>query len=409
MKLKTENRAKLSNKLLSFLSILKSSFEDIEEIVKEVEKSNPLINVRYKKFVTFSNYVQNSSTNVIENRLVNRASLYDDLKIQIENSHYFPTDKSKKIALKIVEDITNEGYFEGNIQKIAEELDVLEEDVEKIRGRFFTLDPAGVGAKDMKEAFLFQLENLDIDNQLYLFTKQLIEDFENIEKYQDKPLFKKALHIIQQFNIVPSQTYIDSEYIIPDIIVLNKNGNLEIKLNEDYYPEIEIKDSKNLDKFAKKRLQEAKNLIEALELRKSTLYKIALMIVELQYDFFIGGVIKPMKLQDVAKELEYSLSTISRAITNKYILCDRGIIPMKYFFSKAVDENVSNRQIKEYIKTLIKNEDKSRPLNDEKLTELINKKFDTMLVRRTVSKYRESLNIATSRQRKRDYKLKGFI
>ena len=182
MKLKTENRAKLSNKLLSFLSILKSSFEDIEEIVKEVEKSNPLINVRYKKFVTFSNYVQNSSTNVIENRLVNRASLYDDLKIQIENSHYFPTDKSKKIALKIVEDITNEGYFEGNIQKIAEELDVLEEDVEKIRGRFFTLDPAGVGAKDMKEAFLFQLENLDIDNQLYLFTKQLIEDFENIEK-----------------------------------------------------------------------------------------------------------------------------------------------------------------------------------------------------------------------------------
>ena len=106
--------------------------------------------------------------------------------------------------------------------------------------------------------------------------------------------------------------------------------------------------------------------------------------------------------EKLAKELEYSLSTISRAITNKYILCDRGIIPMKYFFSKAVDENVSNRQIKEYIKTLIKNEDKSRPLNDEKLTELINKKFDTMLVRRTVSKYRESLNIATSRQRKRD-------
>ena len=407
MKLKVANKNKLSNKLLGFLPILKSSFEEVEEIVKNIEKENPLINVRYKKFVTFSNYVQNSTTDIIENRLLNQNSLYEDLKYQIDTSLYFPTTKSKTIAYKILEDITNEGFFEGDEIKIAQELNISKEEVEKIRKRFFVLEPYGVGAKDMKENFLFQLENLDISPKLYKFTTEIIEHFEHIENYQNEELFKEALHIIQQFNIVPSQKYIESEYIIPDVIILNKDGNLEIKLNEDYYPEIEIKNSKNLDKFGKEKLKEAKSLIEALELRKSTLYKISLMIVELQYEFFIGGILKPMKLQDVADELGYALSTISRAISNKYILCDKGIIPIKYFFSKAIDENISNTQIKDYLKVLIRNEDKEKPLNDEKLTELINQKFDIKLVRRTISKYRESLNISTSRQRKREYKLKG--
>ena len=407
MKLKIANKNKLSNKLLGFLPILKSSFEEIDEIVKGVEKENPFINVRYKKFVTFSNYVQNSSSEVIENRLLNNTSLYEDLKNQIEASHFFPTQKSKKIALKILEDITNEGFFEGDEKIIAKELGVEVEEIEKIRLRFSSLEPPGVGAKDMKESFLFQIENFDIDDKLYRFLIEVIEHFEYIENYQNEPLFKDALNIIKQLNVIPAMKYMDSEYIIPDIIILNKDGNLEIKLNDDYYPAIEIKNTKNLDKFAKEKLKEAKSLIEALELRKSTLYKIAMMIVELQYDFFTGGVIRPMKLQDVADELGYAQSTISRAISNKYILCDKGLVPIKYFFSKAIDENTSNREIKNYILELVKNEDRNKPLNDEKITEFVKDKFGIQIVRRTISKYREEIGIATSRQRKRDYKLKG--
>jgi len=407
LKLKISNKNKLSNKLLGFLPILKSSFEEIDEMVKNVEKENPFINVRYKKFITFSNYVQNSSTDTIENNLLNNKSLYEDLKNQILTSHFFPTTKSKEIAIQLLEDITNEGYFEGDEELISIEMNVDVNKVEKIRQRFSYLEPVGVGAKDMKEAFLFQLDNLEIDETLYLFTKEIIENFEYIENYQKEPLFKEALHLIQQFNIVPAAKYMNNEFIVPDIIILNKDGNLDIKLNEEYYPEISIKETKNADKFAKEKLKEAKTLIEALELRKSTLYKIALMIVELQYNFFLGGVVKPMRMQDIADELGYATSTVSRAISNKYILCDKGLIPIKHFFSKAIDENTSSREIKNYIKTLIKNENKETPLNDEKITAKVNEKFGTKIVRRTVSKYREELNISTSRQRKREYKLQN--
>jgi RNA polymerase sigma-54 factor len=405
LRLKINNKNKLSNKLLGFLPVLKSSFEEIEEMVREMEKENPFVNVRYKNFVTFSNYVQNSSVEVMENRLLDRESLYEDLKNQIKISHFFPTEKSKNIAFKILEDITNEGYFEGNEKVIAKEMGVDEKEIKKIRKRFSYLEPAGVGAKDMKESFLFQLENIQIDDKLYRLVYEMIENFEYIENYQSEKRFKDALFVLQQFNIVPAVKYIQSEYIIPDIIVLHQDGGLEIKLNEEYYPSIEIKEAKKIDEFAKEKLKEANALIEALELRKSTLYKIALMIVELQYDFFTGGVIRPMRLQDIANELDYAPSTISRAISNKYIMCDRGIIPIKNFFSKAIDENTSNLEIKNYIKYLIDNEEHSSPLNDEKITSIINKKFNTKLVRRTISKYREELNIPTSRQRKRMYKL----
>ncbi|NPA55309.1 MAG: RNA polymerase factor sigma-54 [Epsilonproteobacteria bacterium] len=404
MKLKISNKNKLSNKLITFLPILKSSFEEIDEIVKEVEQENPLIDVKYKRTIAFSEYVQNSSSEIIENRLTSKSSLYDELRMQILSSRIFPSQKSQRIALRILEDIDVDGYFSADEESIARELGVDVSEVQKVRMRFSLLEPAGVGAKDMKESFLFQLENVEVDDELFEFCVKLIEDFDSLEKYQNHKLFKKALNVISQFNITPALEYVDNEYIIPDIIVLNENGNLEIKINEDYYPDIQIKADID-NSFAKEKLKEAKSLIEALELRKSTLYKLALMIVELQYDFFLGGALKPMKLQDVADELGYALSTISRAISNKYILCNRGLIPIKSFFTKALDDNTSNAQIKDYIKYLIQHEDKERPLNDETLAKLTNEKFNIKIVRRTVTKYRKALDIPTSRQRKRDYKI----
>ena len=404
MKLKTKVANKLSTKLLGFLPILKAGVDELFEEIKEISKENPYIEVRNKRFVTVSN-LKNANADEIEALTLSEETLYESLLKQIEESNLFPTEKSKKIALEIIEDINNEGFFEGDETDIAKRLSISEKDVEKVRQRFMYLNPAGVGAKDLKECMFFQLQNIDMDDDVYKLACEMIKYLENIDKFVDEPRYKDAIKIIKQLKIVPAMEYIKDEEIIPEIIVLNIDGELEIRINDEHYPEVNVKDPENKSAFSKEKFKEARNIVDALEMRKATLKKIALMIVELQYDFFQGGVIKPMKIKDLADELEHAPSTISRAIANKYILCDRGIIPLKNFFSIALDEDTSSNQIKEEIKELVKNEDKNKPLSDDKLTEIINQKYNLNLVRRTISKYRDQLKIPTSRERKRLYKL----
>jgi len=404
MKLKHKTSNKLSTKLMGFLPILKASIDELFEEAKEISKENPFVEVRNKKFVTVSN-LKNAVTNEIEALSISKKTLYEDLIEQIENSNLFPTQKSKEIAYEILNEISKDGFFEGDEEEIAKKIDIEIELVKKIRERFIYLNPVGVGAKDIKECMLFQLFNLDINDEIFNTAKILIENLEDINKYSDLKHFKEAVKIIKQLKHTPAIEYVKKEEIIPEIIILNIDNRLEIRLNDEYYPEIIIKECDLSDDFCKKKIKEARNLVDALELRKSTLKKIALLIADLQYEFFTGGVIKPMKIKDLADELEYAPSTISRAITNKYLLCNRGIIPLKAFFSTAIDEEISAAQIKEEIKNIIKNEDKNKPLSDDKICEIINKKYNLNLVRRTISKYRDSLNIPTSRERKKLYKV----
>jgi len=408
MKLKTKVTNKLSTKLLGFLPILKAGVDELVEEIKEISRENPYIEVRNRRFVTISN-LKNANADEIEALTLNEETLYESLLKQIEDSNLFPTEKSRRIAFEIIEDINNEGFFEGSEREIARRLGVSEEKVKKIRERFMYLNPPGVGARDLKECMLFQLHNADADEDVFKLAKEMIKYLEHLDKFVNEPKYKDAMKIIKQFNVVPAAEFIKDEEIIPEIIVLNVDGQLEIRINDEHYPEVNVKDPENKNSFSKEKFKEARNIVDALEMRKATLKKIALMIVELQYEFFQGGVIKPMKIKDLADELEYAPSTISRAISNKYLLCDRGIIPLKNFFSVALDEETSSNQIKEEIKSLIKNEDKNRPLSDDKLTELINRKYNLNLVRRTISKYRDQLKIPTSRERKRIYKVGGEI
>ncbi len=409
MKLKTRVANKLSTKLIGFLPILKTSLDELPEKLKEASYENPLIEIKNRRVVTFGN-LKNAITDEIEALSVSKKGFYEELLEQIENSQYFPTEKSRFIAFLIAEDITPEGYFEGDIKEIARLAGIDENSVEKIRQRFKYLSPPGVGAKDLKESMLFQLEvaDLEIDDSLYSFVRELIENLEKIYIYSSHPDYDKAIGIIKQFNATPSIEYDISEDIVPEIIVINDNGNLEIRLNEEYYPEIYIKECGD-DKYSRGKFKEARSLIDALEMRKSTLKKIALMIVEIQYEFFQGGIIRPMKIQDIAEELDFAPSTISRAVANKYLLCDRGIIPLKNFFSTALDEDVSANQIKEEIKNIINNEDKNRPLSDDKIAKTVNEKYSLKLVRRTITKYREVLQIPSSRERKKIYRAGGNL
>ena len=408
MRLKTKVTNKLSTKLIGFLPILKASMDELFDEIKEISKENPYIEVKDKRFVTVSN-LKNANTDKIEALTISNQTLYESLIEEIENSNLFPTYKSKQIAYEIVENINNEGFFEGDEEEVAKKLNVSVEKVNQVRKRFIYLNPPGVGAKNLKESLLFQLENLDVEESVYKLAKEMILYLEDIDKFVEEKEYKKAFSVIKQLNFIPAMSFFKDEEIVPEIIIINKDGELDIRINDEHYPEVNIKDNTNKDNFSKEKFKEARNIVDALEMRKSTLKKIALMIVELQYDFFIGGVIKPMKIKDIADELGYAPSTISRAISNKYLLCDRGIIPLKNFFSIALDEEISSNQIKEEIKSLIKYEDKNKPLSDDKLTEIINKKYNLNLVRRTISKYRDQLKIPTSRERKRIYKVGGEI
>ncbi|WP_258033169.1 RNA polymerase factor sigma-54 [Campylobacter concisus] len=406
-------KIKLNQTLRSWLPILQSRLDELKETLEPFIKENPFATIEHKNLEKsekkrnfFEQVSKNSVTESIEALSIYKESLYEKLISQI-NPPLFPTQKSQDIAYKIIECLDDEGYFSYDDEIFA---DFCESEVERIRARFAYLEPCGVGAKDVKESFLFQLSEAEASDEIIECAKKIILNFENIEKLRKLKFYDDALKIIKKFKNPPAIEYLEeASQKVPDIFVLSTSSGISVQINDDYYPEISI-DTEGLDEkdaFVSSRIKEASELIDALEMRKSTLYKIGLMIVEYQYDYFLGGDIKPMKLKDLADELGRNPSTISRAIANKYLSCSRGTVALKNFFSTGFDEETSNAAIKEFLLELIKGEDRKKPLSDLKIQELIQAKFNIQIVRRTITKYRKILNIGSSSQRKRVYQING--
>ncbi|WP_459899359.1 RNA polymerase factor sigma-54 [Campylobacter concisus] len=406
-------KIKLNQTLRSWLPILQSGLDELKETLEPFIKDNPFATIEHKNLEKsekkrnfFEQVSRNSVSESIETLSIYKESLYEKLISQI-NPPLFPTKKSQQIAYKIIECIDSEGYFFYDNEIFD---DFCESEVERVRARFAYLEPCGVGAKDVKESFLFQLSEAEASDEIIECARKIILNFENIEKLRKLKFYDDALKIIKKFKNPPAIEYLEeASQKVPDIFVLSTSSGVSVQINDDYYPDISI-DTEGLDEkeaFVSSRIKEASELIDALEMRKSTLYKIGLMIVEYQYDYFLGGDIKPMKLKDLADELGRNPSTISRAIANKYLSCARGTIALKNFFATGFDEETSNAAIKEFLLELIKGEDHKKPLSDLKIQELIQAKFNIQIVRRTITKYRKILNIGSSSQRKRVYQING--
>ena len=406
-------KIKLNQTLRSWLPILQSGLDELKETLEPFIKENPFATIEHKNLEKsekkrnfFEQVSKNSVSESIEALSIYKESLYEKLVSQI-NPPLFPTQKSQDIAYKIIECLDDEGYFSYDDEIFA---DFNENEVERVRARFAYLEPCGVGAKDVKESFLFQLGEAEASDEIIECAKKIILNFENIEKLRKLKFYDDALKIIKKFKNPPAIEYLeDAKEAVPDIFVLSTSSGISVQINDEYYPEISI-DTEGLDEkeaFVSSRIKEASELIDALEMRKATLYKIGLMIVEYQYDYFLGGDIKPMKLKDLADELGRNPSTISRAIANKYLSSPRGTVALKNFFATGFDEETSNAAIKEFLLELIKNEDHKKPLSDLKIQELIQAKFNIQIVRRTITKYRKILNIGSSSQRKKIYQING--
>ncbi|MCI7363895.1 RNA polymerase factor sigma-54 [Campylobacter lanienae] len=407
---KLTTKAKLNQTLRSWLPILQASSDELKETLEPFLEKNPFAqiepNPKSRSLNFYNDLYKTSISDTIESSIVYKESLYEKLYKQIDD-RLFPSKRSKEIANLIIESISDEGYFEWDDDKFA---NFTKDEVERIRARFAYLEPVGVGAVDYKESFIFQLNDLCDDDEIYKLCVEIIENFENISKFTKRKNYDIAMNIIKKFKNPPAIEYMDNEMlVVPDIFVYDSDNGIEVAINDEFYPHIHI-DTEGVDEkseFVSSKIKEAKDLIDALEMRKSTLHKIGLMIIEYQYDYFFGGDIKPMKLKDIAEDLGRNPSTISRAIQNKYLSSKRGIVPLKNFFAAAAAQEVSNAAIKEFLLNLIKSENRLKPLSDEAILGMIESEFKIKLVRRTITKYRKMLNIASSSERKKLYVIQG--
>lgn len=411
-------KGKLSHTLRNWLPVLQSTLDELEETIKPFVNENPLVEIKsgfensFEKIIPkkiSDSAVNNSRTEHVEALTTVTKSLYEAIEEHL-GAPLFPTPQSQEIAHFIVENLDENGYYEGDSKKYCKDHKITFEAFEKVRLRFAYVEPMGIAAIDDRESFLFQLDSSDVKSEAYSLAVKMIKDLDNLHKYTKNEYFSEVMRVIGTFKNPPAIDYLESSTpIISDIMIYkNSDDDIEVSLNDNYYPKITIDNDYAVDnEFIQEKFKEAKNLVDALDMRKATLYKIGLMIVEYQYDFFVGGEIKPLTLQMLADEFGHNPSTISRAISNKYISCDRGTFAIKIFFTAAIDDDLSNSVIKDYMVNLVKNESKVKPLSDMKMLELITEKFKVKMVRRTLTKYRKQLNIAGSSDRKKLYKLEA--
>jgi len=356
------------------------------------------------------------------------------------------TEKQKILGEYIIGNIDEDGYLRRELASIVDDLAFLqniettEEELEEVLKVIQDLEPAGVGARTLKECLLLQLEKRDKDQpsaQLaYTILQSHFEEFS--KRHYDKIVarldisegeLKEAIDEVLKLNPKPGGVYSDpfnksTQPIIPDFILELSEDGFDLHLNSRNLPELRLstaynemlqsysrdksqkKEMKDAVQFVKQKIDSAKWFIDAIKQRQNTLLLTMNAILEYQKEYFIDGDetrLRPMILKDVAEMTGFDISTISRVANSKFIQTHFGILPLKYFFSEGLQtdtgEEVSTREIKRILQDCIDNEQKRKPLTDERLTEILQEK-GYQIARRTVAKYREQLNIPVARLRK---------
>ncbi|EFH7294058.1 RNA polymerase factor sigma-54 [Escherichia coli] len=356
-------------------------------------------------------------------------TLQDYLMWQVELTPFSDTDRA--IATSIVDAVDDTGYLTVPLEDILEsmgdeEIDI--DEVEAVLKRIQRFDPVGVAAKDLRDCLLIQLSQFDKTTPWLEEARLIISDHLDLLANHDfrtlmrvtrlkEDVLKEAVNLIQSLDPRPGQSIQtgEPEYVIPDVLVRKHNGHWTVELNSDSIPRLQINQhyasmcnnarNDGDSQFIRSNLQDAKWLIKSLESRNDTLLRVSRCIVEQQQAFFEQGeeYMKPMVLADIAQAVEMHESTISRVTTQKYLHSPRGIFELKYFFSSHVNTDgggeASSTAIRALVKKLIAAENPAKPLSDSKLTSLLSEQ-GIMVARRTVAKYRESLSIPPSNQRK---------
>jgi RNA polymerase sigma-54 factor len=354
-------------------------------------------------------------------------------------------DREFRIAEQIIGSIDEDGYLRRDTSAIADDLafrqniETSEEELETLIRRIQQFDPPGVAARTLQECLLIQLlrhkdEGKEVDVAIQALTKYFDEftkkHYEKIQRglnLSDDEL-KEIMVQITKLNPKPGGNVGEvnkaESYVVPDFFILNNGGKLELTLNSKNAPELRISEGyrdmlRDYDRgskkdrrqkeavlFIKQKIDAAKWFIDAIKQRQHTLLSTMTAIMDHQHDFFLTGdetVLRPMILKDIAEKTDLDISTVSRVANSKFVQTEFGTYRLKFFFSESLTtdtgEEVSTREVKKILSDLIEDENKKKPLSDERLTELLQEKGYN-IARRTVAKYREQLNIPVARLRK---------
>ena len=369
-------------------------------------------------------------------------SLHEQL---LEQLHFLQLDeRQQKIGQHLLGSLESDGYIRRDLEAIVNDLaftQYLETDVQEVEAvlkRIQGFDPLGIGARNLQECLLIQLQKGANSSAKQLAIQVVTQGFEAFTKkhydklvkklgIEDLQLLREAIALIGKLNPKPGgrdEVSAQSQPLYPDFIVAKQDGQLRVALSSYNTPELSIskryttmladyqqlrkkdKKLKEAATFVKQKLEAAKGFIEAIKQRQQSLLHAMQAIVKLQYDFFMEEEeqkLKPMILKDVATELGMDVSTMSRIVNNKSVQTDCGIYPLKFFFTEAITttsgEEVSNRAVKQALSILIQGEDKQRPYTDDRLV-LMLQAAGYPIARRTVAKYREQLHIPVARLRR---------
>lgn len=356
-------------------------------------------------------------------------------------------ERQRKIGEQLIGSVDEDGYIRRELTSIVNDLAFMQnvetdfEEVETLLFKIQEFDPPGIAARDLRECLIIQLERKEehteekklaiqvLDQCFDEFTKKHYARIQRKLGIKDQDKLRDAINLITRLNPKPGESTLQdsartAQYIIPDFIVTNNDGNLELKLNAKNAPQLRVnrtyaemldtydkakkkdKHVKEAANFVKQKLDSAKWFIDAIKQRQNTLLNTMSTIMEYQHAFFLEGDetrLRPMILKDIAEKVGMDISTVSRVANSKFVQTEFGVFPLKFFFSEAIStesgEDVSSREVKHELRRLIEGEDKRKPLSDDKLEALLKEK-GYVIARRTVAKYREQLNIPIARLRK---------
>ncbi len=449
MQLKQSLKLSLTPELQQAIHILQYSTLELMDFLKEQANENPVLEMtaavsdplasntgqivcpsikENRKRDTSSNrqYSKDNDYNPIDNFSGTTETLEAHL---LEQLSFFTSMKSSemKIVEFLIGSLNESGFLDIDINWTASLFSVTAEEIKRMIDVLQSLDPIGVGAKDLIDCLLIQIRNQGNGNRLaYTIVEKHVKDlaenrFRKIAELNKVTIqeVQEAADFIRTLNPRPVSHFSDEmiHYIVPDVFVEKEKDGYKITVNDSFIPKLSIhshyrecidtKSENPAKDYVKAHLNDAQWLIKGLEQRQMTLYRVTATILETQQDFFLRGMagLKPMTLKDISEKLQLHESTISRATSNKYIQTPYGLYKLRNFFTRGLNrvndkDSESTATIKEKIKVLIADEDKIKPFSDQKLCQIFESE-GTVVSRRTIAKYREALGIPGSSKRRR--------